>query len=268
MTLLYWYTRSTTAGLHSYATLLNAGYILMGHIIYLYRGAVSKTFSWEMYVFGFIFSGLDVFQAVTMLRLILPFEVVWGNWLPNGVRRVGYTKRERDTRRLERKVEWTKRALVSADTALSESTRVMDGANEIQLFAAFAAASYAINHWSLWLVRPLHSLPKEHADMDSGKFTNALMQGAISSAVVLQLVLNHHAGSFAGQYALHAYMIVAQRIVKLLRFWPWFVGRYEVRGGIGWATVITMACEAAAAWQALTLPRVEQVVKEDEEEDQ
>lgn len=85
-------------------------------------------------------------------------------------------------------------------------------------------------------------------------------------AVVLQLTLNHQARSFAGRYALETYLVSIRRIVRLLKFWPWFVGRYEARGGLGWGAVFWMAVEGVALWQALTLPRVEQVSSEDDDE--
>ena len=43
------------------------------------------------------------------------------------------------------------------------------------------------------------------------------------------------------------------------------MGRYEVRGGIGAATAIGIVIDAVVLWQAWKLPRVEQVVPEDDE---
>lgn len=97
--------------------------------------------------------------------------------------------------------------------------------------------------------------------------TSSIVGSAKLTAFILQLLLNRDGSTFAGQYALHAYMVIIRRGVRLLKFWPWFVGRYEVRGGIGWKTVLWTIVEAIAAWQALTLPRVEQAIKEDEEDE-
>lgn len=60
-------------------------------------------------------------------------------------------------------------------------------------------------------------------------------------------------------------MIGVRRVVRLLEFWPWFMGRYEVRGGLGATTAIEIVTDAVVLWQAWTLPRVEQVVPEDDE---
>jgi len=60
--------------------------------------------------------------------------------------------------------------------------------------------------------------------------------------------------------------VACRRVVGLLEFWPWFIGRYEVRGGIGAFAVIAIALDMVLLWQALTLPRVEQVVPGDDDE--
>jgi hypothetical protein len=85
------------------------------------------------------------------------------------------------------------------------------------------------------------------------------------SAAILQIIFNAHSGTFAGMYALESYMRVAQQAVKLLQFWPWLIGRYEVRGGIGGIDFLWILLDGAMVWQAWTLPRVEQVVQEDDE---
>lgn len=113
LSLLYWYTRQTTAGLHSFGMTLVASGMVFDVVHFAFYGGRSKTLSWEMYVFVLAFSGLDVFEAVMMAKLVLPFEVTWGAWLPTGVRRTGWSKRERNTRRLEGKINWVQRGIVS-----------------------------------------------------------------------------------------------------------------------------------------------------------
>jgi hypothetical protein len=43
------------------------------------------------------------------------------------------------------------------------------------------------------------------------------------------------------------------------------MGRYEVRGGLGAITAIGIVVDTVVLWQAWTLPRVEQVIPEDDE---
>jgi hypothetical protein len=86
---------------------------MLDQVIAIYNGARSKTVSWEMFVFILLLMGFDTAQCVWMFKLALPFEVVWQGWLPAGLRRTRWTKRERATRRLEGKINWTQRGLVS-----------------------------------------------------------------------------------------------------------------------------------------------------------
>lgn len=265
LSLLYWYTRQTTAGLHSSAMTVIASVIFFEEVYFVYYGGRSKTVSWEMYVFVIAFSGLDLFEAIMMIKLVLPFEVIWGDWLPKGFRRTGWTKRERDTRRQERKVNWVQRGIVSLSypSLLSVRTKL----TTIQIAAGLTALLAVFNHYDLYLVDPLHRLPAEHTDTEMSTTVSSLSGAFKLTAFTLQLLLNKHSSTFAGQYAIHAYLTILRRGVRLLKFWPWFVGRYEVRGGIAWTTVLWIAADIWAAWQALTLPRVEQVVKEDEEDE-
>lgn len=109
-------------------------------------------------------------------------------------------------------------------------------------------------------------MPNEHTDIGMSDLLAAAVSATKITATVLQLALNRQASTFAGQYALEAYLVVIRRSVRLLRFWPWFVGRYETRGGIGYSTLIWIALEGVTVWQAWTLPRVEQSVKGEEDE--
>jgi hypothetical protein len=123
LTTLYWYTRTTSAGLDMPATLLLASSMIIDQITSFYKGARSKTISWEMFVFVSLFMVFDTAQCVWMLKLALPFEVIWKGWTPAGLRRTRWTKRERATRRLEGKVNWTQRGLVSSQGLLYDARK-------------------------------------------------------------------------------------------------------------------------------------------------
>jgi hypothetical protein len=111
--MLYWYTRVTSAGIDSIATLSAAGSILLDIIGGAIKAISAKSFSWELYIFVLILSGFGLAQGCMMIRLVLPFEVVWKGWLPVGLVRSRWTKRERATRRLESKTSWLQRGLVN-----------------------------------------------------------------------------------------------------------------------------------------------------------
>jgi hypothetical protein len=66
-----------------------------------------------------LMSAFDLATGYMMIRLVLPFEIIWKGWVPNGLVRSQWTKRERATRRLEGKVNWTQRAVVCPFPRLS-----------------------------------------------------------------------------------------------------------------------------------------------------
>lgn len=128
------------------------------------------------------------------------------------------------------------------------------------------AVVYAIYHYDWVIIKPLITTPDDFADTRFPTSLASLLQAAKFTSITLQLVFNYHSQTFAGLYALEAYLVIIRRGLRLLKFWPWFIGRYETRGGIGGIAIIGMMIDAVVVWQAWTLPRVEQVVKEDDEE--
>ena len=114
LSILYWYTRLTNAGIHSFSMYIIAGCIFFEFINFIYVGGKSKTVTWETYVIALVMSGLDLFEGWMIIKLIFPFELVWGDWFPISIRRTGSTKRERITRRQERSITWIQRGAVSA----------------------------------------------------------------------------------------------------------------------------------------------------------
>jgi hypothetical protein len=124
---------------------------------------------------------------------------------------------------------------------------------------------FTIYHYDFVLIAPLNRVPGTHDDARLPNYIISLIRSAEFSAIILQIIFNKHSGTFAGMYALRAYMEVARQMIRLLRFWPWFIGRHEARGGLGAITFIRLILDAVMFWQAWTLPRVEQVVPEDDE---
>jgi hypothetical protein len=115
------------------------------------------------------------------------------------------------------------------------------------------------------LVESLVYLPDEHADADPPTIIIAIVNTAQFTGFILQLAMNYHSNTFAGYYALEVYLVAIRRVVRLLQFWPWFIGRFDVRGGIGGLESLQIILEVAFLYQALTLPRVEQISNEDDE---
>ena len=134
-----------------------------------------------------------------------------------------------------------------------------------QLAAGVFAIVYSIYHFDLALIHPLIQTENEYADTQLPIILLSVIASAKFLASILQIIHNHNAQTFAGQYALEAYLLGIRRVVNLLEFWPWLMGRYEVRGGIAAITAIWIVIDAVVLWQAWKLPRVEQVIPEDDE---
>ena len=97
-----------------------SGVIFFEFLNFVYMGGKSKTVSWDMYIFALAWSGLDLFEGWLISKLVLPFELVWGDWVPKGIRRTGLTKRERATRRQEKGITWVQRGAVSLSSTPSK----------------------------------------------------------------------------------------------------------------------------------------------------
>lgn len=82
----------------------------------------------------------------------------------------------------------------------------------------------------------------------------------------MQYDLNSRSGSFAGSYALTAYLDAAKHFVEILYFFEPVVGRPDTRSGISWMQVLDMVLVGVGAWQAWRWARVEQTVPGDEDE--
>lgn len=134
-----------------------------------------------------------------------------------------------------------------------------------QIATVAFALSYAIFHYDLVLVNALIRLPDEHPDANPSELSISIITSTGLTAHALQVIMNRNSGTFAGQYALEAYLVAARRAIKLLQFLPWMTGRHEARGGLGGIEGIMILFEVAWLWQAATLPRVEQHSIEDDE---
>jgi hypothetical protein len=119
---------------------------------------------------------------------------------------------------------------------------------------------FAIYYYDFMLISPLNHVPGPHDDARLPNYIASLIRSAELSAVILQIIFNKNSGTFAGMYALKAYVEAARQMIRLLRFWPWLIGRYEVRGGLGVTMLIVIILDVVLFWQAWTLPRVEQVI--------
>lgn len=137
----------------------------------------------------------------------------------------------------------------------------------VQLPILIYAFAFAVTHYDYWVIPSLRTPLDEGAvkAFMQSSWIYALDWTGHQCAQLLQLWMNIQCGTFAGRYAITAYLRLARRIIELLYFVPWVVGRVDTRGGIRAMDVVEIPLVAWTAYQAWTLPRVEQVEEEEEE---
>lgn len=113
-----------------------------------------------------------------------------------------------------------------------------------------------------WLVKPEQTQKQYMADTNWIGFISI---PARVTSVLLQLFTNARAMSFAGAYALEAYMVLASGLFNILYNSTRFVGAYYARPGYHVFEIVAAVGALGAAFQAATLPRVEQNQPEEDE---
>lgn len=112
LTLLYWYTRTTTAGLSISGTLASALGTITEQISSLFYASRDEKVEWSVLVLMIIVTTLMVLPAILMIRLSLPFEISKNGKKGWGIRRWTWSHRERASRRIGDQVPWSFRGCV------------------------------------------------------------------------------------------------------------------------------------------------------------
>lgn len=107
---MYWYTRTTTAGLDTPSWLLFAAGLVgekVSFLVYLH----SSEQDLGAWIPALLFTAWDLLPAVFILKLVFPFEVKRVGWRID-VRRWRWGHRERASRRISAGIPWSHRAAV------------------------------------------------------------------------------------------------------------------------------------------------------------
>jgi hypothetical protein len=86
----------------------------------------------------------------------------------------------------------------------------------------------------------------------------------VTTGRILQILLNHTSGHYAGSYKLTAVLYVIIDAVDLASYTPAVVGRFVSRRAVAAQEVLEFALLLVAAGQALTLSSVPQEVAEEQ----
>lgn len=112
------------------------------------------------------------------------------------------------------------------------------------------------------MVKPEQTREQRTTDTDWLQFISI---PALITSALLQMFTNARARSFAGAYSLQAYMVLASRTFHMLYNSTHFMGAYYARPGYHVVDFVLVVGALGAAYQAATLPRVEQNLPEEDE---
>ncbi|WWD20733.1 hypothetical protein CI109_105209 [Kwoniella shandongensis] len=248
LTLLYWYTRTTTVGLSHTATALIGGGAVLSHL----RATISgfrETPEWGARLLGITFTLWSLAPAILQLRLIAPFEIERYGWRFN-VRSWKWSHRERASQR--QKSQAAPRVWIAA-------------------FLAIFSLTYFPARHNFWLVDWLPTTPPilihEARGIIDSTFLQALLASLTLQGTAMQLYHNQQHGTFAGSYALTANFVTVQNLLRMLYYFPSFIGAVATREGLRYVTVFDMGLQTWAAYQAWKLPRVEQDIAGETEDE-
>lgn len=104
-------------------------------------------------------------------------------------------------------------------------------------------------------------LPSRGLSMRIG---HIVLDASRCTALILQLLLNHRAKSFAGTYRFAAIGSLIKPVLNWAEFVPMVVGDLgEARGGLKASVLVEYALVGVQVWQAWTLPTVSQAEADD-----
>jgi hypothetical protein len=112
LTLIYWYTRTTTTGLDVTAWIIFAVASFAEELSFHLFVRSSESNEFGMMFLGLFFSAWNLIPAFFVLRVIFPFEVKRDGWSFE-VKRWKWSHRERVSRRISHTIPWAVRGAVS-----------------------------------------------------------------------------------------------------------------------------------------------------------
>lgn len=135
-----------------------------------------------------------------------------------------------------------------------------------QLLLASWAIIYLPDKYNLYVISPrsVFTDPSIEKKWYASSWVYALEYAPQVVGLALQLEHNRRCGTFAGDYALAAFIRLANRLIELL-WWTPMVGTYDARQALTYVIAMRVGIDIWTGYQAWTLPREEQDVEEVEQ---
>ncbi|KAJ6537787.1 hypothetical protein B0H19DRAFT_1240499 [Mycena capillaripes] len=237
----YWYTRTSTVCISISGTILLA----LGEILGAIGSAVNTAelkkaeFSgseWLLWLLIVVILAATLLLPFSMLKTVTRLAFSWdkSRWIP-AVRRVSPTHMERASQRLDLRTSWGVKAAVCI---------------------TLIAIDYAFSPFDYHLIAPLHPTP---GPTDSIYSSNLFIQAYIFIWFPLKITgeLSH--------YKLTVTLRCIYAGLRLLKYLPFVVGRYDARPGLSILAVINLTVLMVFAWQAAIFPKVTPKMEKDSE---
>lgn len=119
---------------------------------------------------------------------------------------------------------------------------------------------------SLWLIRPVYTSDTAEAKPSSTLRSSVWIAALPYTAKLCQMALNRSSGTFAGEFALTAWLTGAELLLDLAYFSTRVVGHYDLHDGLSPLHMVNHALTLLMLYQAIKYPRVEQNVPDEDEE--
>ncbi|KAF5375938.1 hypothetical protein D9615_008271 [Tricholomella constricta] len=241
---LYWFTRTSTVSISVIGTVLIAGSIAIEAVVpaFSLRLLLENDVSdWISTAFSTL---LELVPALLMIKPLLRISIKrrvgtrWARWIPV-VYSTPVTHAERTSYRLDARMSyWIKGSILALIFAV---------------YYFFAPHNYPV-------------LPSLLPDPQPGDYARSWLDDVSpyigypmnATGKLFQIILNSQSQKYAGSYKLSALLVLALRTVGLMDYVPMLVGKYEARRVLVAHSLVDYILLVIAAWQAITLPRVEQ----------
>ncbi|GHJ86003.1 hypothetical protein NliqN6_2405 [Naganishia liquefaciens] len=248
---LYWYSRTTLVGLDVWATACSAAAMLLetfpkqildqdahGEVDLGLSSAVQP-------VLIFILWLLFALPAFHMLRAISPFCVTWTSWTTFTLERSRQNHRERTSNRVANQLAPAQK--------LATIVLVWIGVILISILDV-----------NFYIIAPATMEPVKGKTIRI--IVSSLEFSLLTCGILFQMIMNQRCSTFAGRTRSAAVIWAFTSLLWVVRLSPYLIGKRNPTYSFRATESITLILDLCYAYQALTLPVVEQKPWDEEEE--